>query len=381
LKLFEHESKNILGTYGVPTPRGDVATTAGEAAKIAANLNPPYVVKAQVLVAGRGKAGGILFAETPLQVEEAAERLFQTPVKDIPVKKVLVEEKISVAKELYVGLTVERVERTYVVVASASGGVDIEEAAVETPQSFVKELVDPQRGFRMSDAKEIAEKLGYSDGQQFELSRILARLYRVGMDYDAELIEMNPLAETDDGSFVAVDAHLVIDDSALFRHPDFERQQYSEDRQRNPEEAEAEKAGIAYVKLNGNVGVVGNGAGLVMATLDMIQHYGGEAADFLDLGGGAPVERIAKALGIIMSDAGVKVVLVNILGGITHCDDVARAITQTKAASKVTKPFVVRLVGTNEAEGRRILEEAGIAVLDSMEDAAKRAVEIVREND
>jgi succinyl-CoA synthetase beta subunit len=379
LKLFEHEAKKILGTYGVPRPRGNVATTAVEAAKIAADLKPPFVVKALVLVAGRGKAGGILFAETPSQVEEAAERLFQTPVKDIPVKKVLVEEKISVAKELYVGVTVDRFERTYVVVASASGGVDIEEAAVESPPSIVKALVDPQRGFTMSGAKEIAEKLGYSVGQQAELSRIIAGLYRAGMDYDAELIEMNPLVETTDGKFVAVDARLIVDDNALFRHPDLERQHYREDSERTPEEAEAVKAGIAYVKLNGNIGVVGNGAGLVMATLDMIRHYGGEAAEFLDLGGGAPVERITKALEIILSDVDVKAVLVNILGGLTHCDDVARAITQTKAASKVAQPFVVRLMGTNEAEGRRILEEADIAVLDSMEDAAKRAAEIAKE--
>ncbi len=243
----------------------------------------------------------------------------------------------------------------------------------------MKALVDPRRGFTLSDAKDIAEKLGYSGGQQAELSRIIAGLCRAGMDYDAELIEMNPLAETTDGRFVAVDARLIVDDNALFRHPDFERQQYSEDPERNPEEAEAEKAGIAYVKLNGNIGVVGNGAGLVMATLDMIQHYGGEAADFLDLGGGAPIERITKALDIILSDVEVKVVLVNIMGGITHCDDVARAIIQTKGAFEVAKPFVVRLVGTNEGEARRILEEAGIAVLDSMEDAAKRAVEIVEE--
>ena len=379
MKLFEHEAKTILNIYGIPTPRGEVATSGSETARIAASLNSPFVVKALVLVAARGKAGGILFAENARQVGEAAEKLFHTTIKGVPVKKVLVEEKIAIAKELYFAVTVDRFERKYVVIASASGGMDIEEIAEEAPQFIVKTLVDPQRGFNLVDAQLIAEQMGYGDGQRSELSRILVNLYRVGMDYDAELAEMNPLAETKDGRFVAVDARLIVDDNALFRHPELEKQQFTEDREKTLEELEAEKAGLAYVKLNGNIGVVGNGAGLVMATLDMIQYYGGDAADFLDLGGGAPVERVTRALDIILSNADVKVVLVNILGGMTHCDDVARAIAQTKNASEFAKPLVVRLVGTNEEEGRRILEEAGIAVWDSMEEATKRAVEIVKE--
>jgi succinyl-CoA synthetase beta subunit len=198
------------------------------------------------------------------------------------------------------------------------------------------------------------------------------------VDYDAELVEINPVAETAEGRFVAVDARLIVDDNALFRHPELEERLFSEEREKTPTELEAERAGLSYVKLDGNVGVVGNGAGLVMATVDMIQHYGGMPADFLDLGGGAPVERIAKALAIVASDADVKVVLINILGGMTHCDDVARAITQTKDLATEAKPFVVRLVGTNEGEGRRILEEAGIPVLDSMEAAAEHAAKIAR---
>jgi succinyl-CoA synthetase beta subunit len=197
------------------------------------------------------------------------------------------------------------------------------------------------------------------------------------MDYDAELIETNPLAETADGSFVAVDARLIVDDNALFRHPELERLQFSEERENTPIEIEAAKTGLAYVKLGGDIGVIGNGAGLVMATLDTIQYYGGVPADFLDLGGGAPVERIAKALEIVLSDANMKAVLVNILGGMTHCDDVARAIMQTVSVIARAKPLIVRLVGTNEEEGRRILKESGIAVLDSMEEAAEKAVKSV----
>jgi succinyl-CoA synthetase beta subunit len=378
LKLFEYEAKTILNGYGIQTPSGAVATRPDEAMKVAAGLKPPFAIKAQVLVAGRGKAGGILFAESAKQVGEAAERLLKTSIKGIYAKKILIEERIPIAKELYFGVTVDRFERKYVVIASTSGGMDIEETAEVAPQSIVKTLVTPQLGFNISDARQIANQMGYHESQQDELARILVSLYRAGMDYDAELIEMNPLVETKAGTFVAVDARLIVDDNALFRHPELEKK-FSEEREKTLEEVEAEKTGLAYVKLEGNVGVIGNGAGLVMATLDTIQYYGGKPADFLDLGGGASVDRIEKALGIVLSDVDVKVVLVNILGGITHCDDVARAIIQTKNASPLAKPFVVRLVGTNEEEGRRILEETQVAVLDSMEEAAKRAVKIVEE--
>ena len=379
MKLYEYEAKNILSTYGITTPRGKIATTPDEAQAVADTLKPPFVVKAQVLVAGRGKAGGILFAENTAQVGEAARNLFGTQIKGIPVKKVLVEERLPISKELYLGVTVDRFKREYVLIASTLGGMEIEETAESNPQSIVKTPIDPQNGFTTWDAEQIAEKLGYYDSQRDELARLLVDLYWAGMDYDAELIEINPLAETTDGWLVAVDARLIVDDNALFRHPTLKEHLGNEARENSPKEVEAEKAGLAYVKLGGNVGIVGNGAGLVMATLDLVQFYGGEPADFLDLGGGAPVERIAKALEIVVSDPDVKAVLVNILGGMTHCDDVARAITATKDRAVVAKPFVVRLMGTNEEEGKRILRQAGIAVLDSMEEAAKKAVEIAKE--
>lgn len=379
MKLYEYEAKNILKTYEIPTPHGEVAENSSEAKEIAAKLQEPFAVKAQVLVAGRGKAGGILFAANLQQVKEAAEKLFTTQIKGIPVKKILVEERLRIAKELYFGITVDRLERKYALLASTLGGVEIEQAATENPQSIVKTLIPPQKGFAISDAQQIAEKTGYQSSQQAELAHILVGLYHAGIDYDMELIETNPLVETTDGHFVAVDARLIVDDNALFRHPELEKLRFAENRENTPEEIEAEKTGLSYVKLNGNIGVIGNGAGLVMATLDLIQYYGGAAANFLDLGGGAPVERISKALEIVTSDFDAKVVLINILGGMTHCDDVARAITQLKNRFAMAKPFVVRLVGTNEAEGRRILTESGIMVLDSMEEAAKHAVEVVKE--
>jgi succinyl-CoA synthetase beta subunit len=379
LKLYEYETKKLLANYGILTPRGYVATNSVEAKKAIAKLKPPLALKAQILVAGRGKAGGILFADSFEEAEKATDNLFRNRVKGIIVKKILLEKKISIVKELYFGITIDRFQRKYVIVASPNGGVAIEEESLSAPHELIKTLTNPQKGFRISDAKQIVRKMSYSGKQLDELAGILEQLYRAAMDKDAELIEINPLAETADGKFIAVDAKLIIDDNSLFRHPEFEKRLFTEERERTVREIEAEKNGLSYVKLDGDIGVVGNGAGLVMATLDLIQYYGGKPADFLDLGGGAPVERIAAALKIILSDQDVGAVLVNILGGITHCDDVAQAIVETKNNAKASKQFVIRLVGTNEKKGRQILHNAGIPVLDSMEEAAKHAVQIAKE--
>jgi succinyl-CoA synthetase beta subunit len=255
--------------------------------------------------------------------------------------------------------------------------MEIEEIATKAPQAILKTLINPREGFRSFHARQIARKIGYSGAQLVEIAGILEKLYQVCMDYDAELIEINPLAETDEGKFVALDARIIIDDNALFRHPELRKRLLEEERERTPQETEALRNDLAYVKLDGNIGVIGNGAGLVMATLDMIQYYGGKPANFLDLGGGAPIERIAAALKIVLSDPNVKALFINILGGMTRCDDVARGIIEAKNAN-VAKPMVVRLVGTNEEEGKRILAEAEIHVVDSMEEAAARVVEIAK---
>jgi succinyl-CoA synthetase beta subunit len=381
LKLYEYEAKHILNRYGLPVPQGALITSANHAREAAIKLKPPFAVKAQVLVAGRGKAGGILFADSFEAAEKTAEKLLKTNIKGIPAKKVLIEEKHSIKKELYCGVTIDRFSRSYVFIASAAGGMEIEEIAEKTPQAILKVLINPQQGLLDFQARQIARKLGYRDARVMELTRIFKKLYRAGMDYDAELIEANPLAETDEGAFVALDARIIMDDNALFRHPEYQKKLLEDERDRALQEIEALRNGLAYVKLEGNIGVIGNGAGLVMATLDMIQYYGGNPANFLDVGGGAPANRIAAALNIVLSDPDVKALLINILGGITLCDEVARGIIEKKKKAAITKPLVVRLVGTNEEKGKRMLKEAGIHVLDSMEKAASRIVEIVKKEE
>jgi succinyl-CoA synthetase beta subunit len=381
LKLYEYEAKNILKQYGLPVPKSTLITSANHAIGAAIKLKPPFAVKAQVLVAGRGKAGGILFADSAEAAGKTAKKMLKTNVKDTLVRKVLIEEKQSIKKELYCGITLDRFSRSYVFIASAAGGMEIEKNVEKSPQAIQKVLINPQQGFHTFQARQIARKLGYRDTRLVELAKIFEKIYRANVDYDAELIEINPLAETDEGAFVALDARIIIDDNALFRHPKYKKTLLEEERDRFPQETEALKKGLAYVKLNGNIGVIGNGAGLVMATLDMIRIYGGRPANFLDLGGGAPANRIAAALDIVLSDSNVKALFINILGGITRCDEVARGIIEAKKKQVITKPLVVRLVGTNEVKGKRMLEESGIHVLDSMEKAASRVYEIVKKEE
>jgi len=379
LKLFEYEAKTILAKYGIPTPQGGLATSVSQACEVASKLKPPLAVKAQILVAGRGKAGGILFADSTGEVEKAAEKLLAMQIKGIPVKSIWIEEKIQIKRELYFGITTDRFNRSYVAVASAVGGMDIEEIAKKTPEKVIKLLIDPQLGLCAFHTREIARKMGYTGNQISDLGRILEKLYRAAMNYDAELIEMNPIVETVEGKFAAADARIIIDDNALFRHQEYKKRLLEGESDLTPQELEAMKNDLAYVKLDGNIGVIGNGAGLVMATLDTIQYYGGKPANFLDVGGGAASETTATALRIVLSDPNVKALFINILGGITRCDEVAKGILEAKAKIGVTKPTVIRLVGTNEEEGKRILTEAGIPVLDSMEEAAQKVVEIVKQ--
>ena len=379
MKLFEYEAKTIMAKYGIPTPQGGLAISASQAREVAAKLKPPLVVKAQVLVAGRGKAGGILFANTVDEAEKAAEKLLAVQIKGIPVKSLWIEEKIQIKRELYFGITTDRFNQSYVAIGSAVGGMEIEEIAKNTPEKVIKTLISPDVGFCAFHARDMARKMGYVGNQISELGRILERLYRVSMDYDAELIEMNPIVETVEGKFAAADARIIIDDNALFRHQEYRKRLLEGESDLTPQELEAMKNDLAYVKLDGDIGVIGNGAGLVMATLDTIQYYGGKPANFLDVGGGAAAETTATALRIVLSDPNVKALFINILGGITRCDEVAKGILEAKAKVGVAKPTVIRLVGTNEEEGKRILTQAGIDVLESMEEAAQRVVEIAKQ--
>jgi succinyl-CoA synthetase beta subunit len=379
MKLFEHEAKTILMKYEIPVPRGALAMSPAQAKQVGSQLRAPYVIKAQVLVAGRGKEGGIQFAEKLEEVEAVAAKVLGMKIKGIQVGSVWIEEKAEIKRELYFGVTIDRSNRCYVAIASTAGGMDIEEVAARTPEKIIKTPIDPLVGFRGYHARGIACKMGYSGRVMLTLAAIFEKLYKVAMGFDAELIEMNPVVETFDQKFVAADARIIMDDSALYRHPQYKERLLSDDTtELTPQEVKARKEGLAYVQLDGDIGIMGNGAGLVMATLDAVKLNGGNPANFLDVGGGASEGQIAAALQILLTDPSASAVFINILGGITRCDEVARGILEAKKKIGFSKPMVIRLVGTNEEEGRRILTEAGIHVLDSMEKAAEKAVEMSR---
>jgi len=376
MKLFEHEAKALGVNFNLPLPRSLFASTADQAREAAKKLGKSCVIKAQVLVSGRGKAGGVRFASTPEEAYRIAEMLLGSDVKGEKISKLLVEERIPSKKELYLGLVVNRSKRCFSMLASSEGGVDIEEVSEKAPQKIVRHDINPLSGLREYEAREIALKLGYTGRQLLELTSIILILYRITVACDGELVETNPLIETPEGEFVAADLRILIDDSSLFRHPDFQKRAMEMTEELKPLEIKAREKRLAYVELDGDIGVVGNGAGLVMATLDMIKHYGGKPADFCDIGGGASFERVSDAIEIVLSNEKVKILLVNILGGITRCDEVAKGILAARERTGVIKPMVIRLVGTNDEVGRRMLVEAGIESFERMENAAEKAVEL-----
>jgi len=375
VKLFEFEAKNIFQKYGIPTPKGKVVTTPKDAESAAKEIGKPVVLKSQILVAGRGKAGGIKPASNPEEAYQIASKMLGSLIKGLRVESLLVEEKLDIVDEYYASVTVDRSARSYVVLASTEGGVDIEEVAEKSPEKIVRLNVDPLYGFAEFHARKIVKKLGFGGKDLRTFSNIIYSLYKITMDYDAELVESNPLVKISDGSFVAADARIIINDDALFRHKEFSERAFLEYGER---EAEARRHGLSYVDLTGNIGCLVNGAGLAMATMDLIKTFGGEPANFLDIGGGARAEIIKEGVKILLSKPDVKVVLVNILGGITRCDEVARGILEALRETGVKRPLIVRLVGTREEEGRKILEDAGINVFKDVEEAVREAVKTVR---
>jgi succinyl-CoA synthetase beta subunit len=331
------------------------------------------------LVAGRGKAGGIKPASSPEDAESVAREILSMSVKGEKVAKVLVEEKLVSKHERYVSIVVDRASRCYTVLCSTDGGMDIEQVADQHPERIIRHKLDPLIGLQDYESRAIAKGIGYSGKQMGQVASIINKFFKIMLDFDAELIESNPLIETQSGELVAADLRILLDDNALFRHPKFLERMKTFEPDMTQLEVRAREKGLAYVELDGDVGIIGNGAGLVMATLDMILDYKGRPANFCDVGGGASEERIAAALEIVLANPRVKVLLINIMGGITRCDDVARAILDIQKEMGITKPMVIRLVGTNEKEGQKILSEAKIPSLDSMEKAAAKAVELVRE--
>jgi len=372
LKLHEYQSKQIFARFGIPIPAGDVAEMPTEARRIAERIGGRVVVKSQVLVGGRGKAGGILLADNPDQTEKVATRILGMNIKGLKVRKVLVDQAVDIAQEIYLGLVIDRSAQRVVMIASAAGGMEIEEVARATPEKIVRAVIDPFLGLQIFQARGLAFGIGLDKTLWSGFVSIARSLYQAFVACDASLAEINPLALTDKGQLLAVDAKIVLDDNALFRHPDLAvlRDVDEED----VYERQAREHRLSYVRLDGDIGCMVNGAGLAMATMDLIKLYGGAPANFLDIGGGAQADRVAVALRIILSDQNVKAVLINIFGGITRCDEVARGILAAFAEVKADVPMVVRLVGTNEVEGRRILAEAKMITATSLAEAAQKAV-------
>jgi len=375
MRLFEFEAKNRLKKYGLPVPQGEIVSSADEAETAARRIGRPVVLKAQILVAGRGKAGGIQFANDAAEARRIAQRLIGSTIKDSLVRRLLVEEKLDIAGQFYASVTIDRQAKTYVVLASTEGGVDIEEVAEAYPEKISRHWVDPLVGFSQSQAAEMLGRFNLNRSDAVEFAAIINTLYSAAMENDAELVELNPLAKTTSGQFVAADARMTVDDNALFRHPEFENQSLSRVDD-TPLEAEARREKLAYVDLTGDIGIVGNGAGLVMATLDLVHYFGGHPANFLDVGGGGNIDITKRGLLLVMSKPGVKAVLVNILGGITRCDVVAQAVIQALDEAPVKKPVAVRMMGTNETEGNRMLKEAGISSYPTMEKAVEEVLNL-----
>ena len=372
MKLHEYQAKTIFAANGIAIPRGRVAETKEQARDIATELRGRVVVKAQVLVGGRGKAGGVKVADTPAAALKHAGDILGMNIKGLPVRKVLVDEAAAIRTEIYFGITNDRSARKPVMIASASGGIDIEEVAALTPEKIIREHVDPFLGLRDYQLRHIASMIDLPRDHWTAFAKIAHGLYSVFKNTDATLAEINPLVITESNQLVALDGKLVVDDNALYRHPELESMRDSDEE--TPAETEARTHGLSYVALDGEIGCMVNGAGLAMATMDIIQLYGGRPANFLDVGGGAGAEKVAAALRIILRDTKVKALLINIFGGITRCDEVARGVLAALETVGARLPMVVRLVGTNEEEGRKLLAEARMLTATSLADAAQKVV-------
>ena len=372
MKLQEYQSKRIFAQYGVPVPEGGVATTPQEAREIAERLGKPVVVKAQVLVGGRGKAGGIKLAATPEETEVVAAQILAMDIKGLPVRSVLAEEASGIVSEIYLGIVIDRAAKRPVMMASSEGGVEIEEVARRAPEKIIKLTIDPFLGLQGYQIREVAYGIGLGSDLMRGFLKVARGLYTAFTKSDASLAEINPLVVTGDRTLLAVDAKMLLDDNALFRHPDLAEMRDLQEE--TPAEREARGYGISYVQLDGTIGCMVNGAGLAMATMDLTKLYGGAPANFLDIGGGAKADRVAAALRLILSDENVQAVLFNIFGGITRCDEVARGILTVLEEVETEVPMVARLVGTNEEEGRAILADAEMITAASLEEAAQKAV-------
>lgn len=376
MKLHEYQSKQIFAKHGIPIPKGRVAATATEARQIAEELGGRVVIKSQILVGGRGKAGGIRVAKSAKEAEEFATQILGMEIKGLPVRKVLVDEAANIDQEIYLGITNDRAARRPVIMASSAGGVEIEEVARIEPEKIIKIHIDPLLGLRDFQARDIAAGIDLPKEYWRQFAEICRGLWRTFVECDATLVEINPLVILKEKQLMALDGKMLVDDNALFRHTDL-----AEMRDIDEEaavETEARKYGLSFIKLDGQIGCMVNGAGLAMATMDIVKLFGGEPANFLDIGGGASAEKVAAALRIILSDMNVKAILFNVFGGITRCDEVARGILTALKEVKSNIPMVVRLVGTNAVEGRKLLVDAKMITAETLVDAAQKAVAAIK---
>jgi succinyl-CoA synthetase beta subunit len=382
MKIHEYQAKEVLRKYGVPTPRGVPAFSVDEAVKAADTLGGKvWVVKAQIHAGGRGKGGGVKLAKSKEEVRELAGRILgmqlvthQTGAHGQKVRRLLIEEGADISKELYVAMVVDRGTQRVALMASSEGGMDIEEVAAKTPGKIHKVFIDPSTGLKDAEADEVARKIGVPEASIAQARAVLKGLYRAFDETDASLAEINPLILTRDGRVIALDAKFNFDDNALFRHPDVAAMRDLDEE--DPAEVEASKHDLNYIQLDGNIGCLVNGAGLAMATMDIIKVYGGSPANFLDVGGGATTERVTEAFKIMLTNPGLKAILVNIFGGIMRCDVIATALVEASKQVKLSVPLVVRLEGTNVDLGKKILADSGLPITSgaNMADAAQKVV-------
>jgi succinyl-CoA synthetase beta subunit len=378
MKIHEYQAKEIFSHYGIPVTKEVVCYTVDEAVAAAEKLGLPVVVKAQVLAGGRGKAGGVKLARTKEDVPAMAEKILGMDIKGYIVEKILIAQGVRFSSEFYVGLTIDRNSKSVIFMASSEGGVEIEEVAKENPDAIHKFIIDPDLGMTPFLARKIAFAL-FSD---FNLVKqgadLFQKLYRIFVDTDSSLVEINPLVITEDGRLLALDGKMNFDDNALFRQSKIEA--LNEPTEDELKEIDAKEKGLTYIRLDGSIGCMVNGAGLAMATMDLIKYFGGEPANFLDIGGSSNPQKVIDAMNLILSDKNVKVVMINIFGGITRCDDVARGLIIALEKIKVEVPIVVRLSGTNSKEGLEILKQANLPIVETMSQAAQKAIELCSKN-
>jgi succinyl-CoA synthetase beta subunit len=377
MKIHEYQARNLFRKYGIPVPDGVICHSVEEVEKNVPNDDKLRVVKAQVHVGGRGKAGGVKLAKTKAEAVEKAKQILGMDIKGLTVEKVLVAEAVDIEKEFYVGLINDRNTKSVTLMASAEGGVEIEEVARVSPEKIIKLSIDPTMGLMEWQARKVALQLFSDPKQMRQAAAILVKLYRLYIETDSSLAEINPLVQTPDKQVLAIDGKMNFDDNALFRQPEILKMREANEEEKK--EIEANEKGLSYIKLDGNIGCMVNGAGLAMATMDMIKLYGGEPANFLDIGGSSSPQKVVEAMNILLSDTNVKAVMINIFGGITRCDDVARGLVTALKEIGTDIPVVIRLSGTNAKEGLEIIREYGLPTVSTMSEAAQKAIGLSRE--